>query len=330
VLPLGRSAGFAVVIEIGRLFGDEWGERVIGTYLYPLRLFGFGLPDPRTFPEVIRTFDIGELQLLVTRMSGLFVRPPGELPDVYRGGRMDPTESDLHGKIRFEERAALTFNTLICELALLGLISEPASPLHIEHAKLIDGHALITAGTGGREMYNDRTSGPALALITQGGGFTWARTNEAILDNASACERALRLARVSESLVTLIPAAYSLYSQRQLAEALIDSWIVCEQLLDSTWRSHVDSFDSARRKRLDDQRTFSPAVRIELLQTAGAIPDELAAKLHRARRSRNEIAHRASISLDGAAHALDGMKAFLEFVLGSSIAAPAVSQAISW
>lgn len=202
--------------------------------------------------------------------------------------------------------------------------------MHIVHAKLIDGHALITAGTGGREAYNDRTSGPALALITQGGGFTWARTNEATLDNASTCERALRLASVSESLVTLIPAAYSLYSQRQLAEALIDSWIVCEQLLDSTWRSHVDSFDSTRRRRLDDPRTFPSAVRIELLQTAGVIPDDLAAGLHRARKSRNEVAHRASVNLDGANQAMEGMKAFLEFVLGSKIAPPAVSQGISW
>lgn len=136
------------MIEIARLFGDEWGDRVIGTYLYPLRLFGFGLPDPRTFPEVIRTFDIGELQILVTRMSGLFVRPPGELPDIYRGARGDPTDSELHEKMHFEEKAALTFNTLICELALLGLISEPASPLHIEHAKLIDGHALIYRWNG--------------------------------------------------------------------------------------------------------------------------------------------------------------------------------------
>jgi hypothetical protein len=63
----------------------------------------------------------------------------------------------------------VSFNKIICELALLDVISEPASPLHISHGNLLEGHALITVGRGGYVVF-ERTVGPAFLSTIHGLG----------------------------------------------------------------------------------------------------------------------------------------------------------------
>jgi hypothetical protein len=190
-------------------FGDRTqGERVIGTYVYPLGFFGE--PDWKesySCTEVVRRTRIDRCEVLITRMGGLFVQPPQELTDPYcacydSAGPM----SDLETKMAFEESTAEVFNLLICELALLGVVSEPVSPVHISYGQLIENHALVLVGSGGRELYLERGVGANLALFGNHWG-AWPLRSESLLDEAARLARTRVLASISATLSSLVPGA---------------------------------------------------------------------------------------------------------------------------
>jgi len=308
------------------------GERVIGTYLYPLGLFGE--PDWKesySCTEVVRHVAIDPCEVLVTRMGGLFVQPPQELADPY-GARYDSEApmSDLEAKMAFEETTAEVFNLLICELALLGVVSEPASPVHINYGRLIDNHALVVAGSGAREMYLDRSIGPSLALLANH-WIGWPIHGESLLDEVAGLARTRILAAMSATLPSLVPGAYYHYSRRQPAEALMDAWIVTEQILDSMWTEYTDAVkDGKRKQRLADSQTYSASVRIEVLHTAGVIDRDMYEDLHEARDARNRLAHRALIDLNAASQGMCAMRCLIELVCGTSVAHTDVSMGVNW
>jgi len=314
-------------------FGDRTqGERVIGTYLYPLGLFGE--PDWKesySCTEVLRRVAVGPCEVLVTRMGGLFVVPPRELTNVYGACYdSDAPMSDLEAKMAFEETTAEVFNLLICELALLGVVSEPASPVHINYGQLIDNHALVLAGSGGRELYLERSVGANWALFGNH-WIGWPLRAESLLDEAARLARTRVLAAISAALPSLVAGAYYHYSRRQPAEALTDAWIVTEQILDSMWAAHVCAVDDGKRKeRLNDSRTYSASVRIEVLHTACAIDKDAYEDLHEARLGRNQLAHRALIDLNAASQGMGAMKRLIELVCGTSVAHADVSMGVNW
>ncbi len=314
-------------------FGDRTqGERVIGTYLYPPSLFGAGFPrDGYQCTEVLRRIRIDACDVLVTRMGGLFIQPPEELSDLYHGcDTPDLAVSDLDDKLAFEETTAQAFNLLICELALLGVVSEPASPVHINYGWLIDNHALVLVASGGRELYLERSIGANTALIGNH-WIGWPLRPESLLDEAAGLAHARVLAAISATLLSLVPGAYYYYSRRQPAEALMDAWIVAEQILDSMWTEYVHGVKGGKRKkRLRDWRTYSASVRIEVLYTTGVIDGEMYQELHHARGARNQLAHRALIDLTSASQGMGAMKRIIEFVCGTSVAHADVSVSVNW
>ena len=263
-------------------------------------------------------------------MSGLFVRPPADLSNPYSESADTPPADDLQAKIAFEEEASRLFNRVICEFCLGGIVSQPTSPVHVSYARLIDGHVLITGGGGGREYYEDRSSGPALDLI-QARWLSWAHRPETFVHDAMPLRRAARLADISETLPEFVAGAYSLFSQRQINEALIDAWVVCEQLVDYLWQQYRGSLpDSSRRKRLGDSRTYSVAVRLELLKTVGVLPDALYEALNLARDHRNELVHRATADLKRTTSTIQAMTLALAHVLGEGVAHADVSTGVNW
>ncbi len=294
----------------------------------------FGIRDPGdafTGTEVIRSVSIGSHEVLVTRIGGLFVRPPEAFSDPYRASDESLEScSDLQDKMSFEEQIAWAVNQIICELALAGVVSEPASPVHISYGQLVDGHALAVVASGGREIYLERTIGPSLALV-RGDWLTWRVDPEAVLDQAAGQSCTARLASISDSLPTLVPGAYYSLSRRQLAEAVMDSWIVTEQILDHLWQTHVSALpDHDRRQRLSDSRNYTASVRTEALHMAGVIDGSLYKAIHKARKHRNDLAHRAKITLSAAIDCLMTMKAAIEFVCKTSVAEPEVSTGVNW
>lgn len=293
-------------------------ERVIGTYLYPYRLFGEPEWDnPYSATKVITRAEVGTDEVLITCNGGLFLLPPAGI-------------KDLRDKLIFEEKAANIFNRLICEFALSGIVSEPATPAHISAGTLINDHALITSAGGGREIYFEKTIAPSMQLL-QG---TWLTHPLHSLDMVKAVakqECASLLVELSNNLPTLVAGAYSFLSQRQLSEAIMDSWIVIEQIIDSLWANYlVRITDNSRKERLSDERTYTAAVQIEVLYTAGTLPPSLYQALNIARKHRNDLAHRAKITLRMATECLTAMKQMIEFFCKKSVEPPLAFEGVNW
>jgi len=313
---------------------DSLDERVIGTYLYPYRLFmPIDYEDSYASTEVIGRVPAGAHEVMVTRNGGLFVQPPNDLPDVSRLTGEERFKS-FSRKAAFEDKATMAFNLLICELALLGFVSEPASTVHISVGKLVDDHALITSGSGGREMYLERTMQPSMELLRgewPAPAMRVAHIPEGTFERLRLLERANKLAEVAELLPTLVSGAYSMSSRRQLGEALLDSWGACEQILDYLWREYVSSLSNDRRReRLQDTRTYTAAVRTETLFTAGIINSTVYDALNTARKQRNDMAHRAKITLQGAQDGTYAMKLMIELLCKTNIEPPLISTSINW
>lgn len=301
---------------------DSLDERVIGTYLYPPRSFmPIDFEDPYGSTEVIGRVPASAHEVLVTRNGGLFVKPPVDLPN--------------NRKVATENEATFSFNLLICELALLGFVSEPASTVHISVGKLVDDHALITSSGGGREMYLERTTQPASELLKgQWPGTVLISQDlipEGTFERLRLLERAKKLAEVAELLPTLVAGAYWMCSRRQLGEALLDSWGACEQVLDYLWRKYVSSLsDDRRRERLKDTRTYTAAVRTETLFSVGLIDSTVYDALNAARKQRNDIAHRAKITLQGAQDGAEAMKLMIELLCKTNIEPVLICRSITW
>jgi hypothetical protein len=312
------------------LSGRSEGELVIGTYLYPYRL----LTEPRfddlsSAIEIVAVSAAAPREILLTRNGGLFVRPPAELND-HGNPQASDRVRDFDAKVEFEENAARWFNLLICEFALLGIVSEPATPVHISRGTLFEGGIVVTGAGGGRETYLERSLGPLLELHTGLWLSHQVVPNDTVV-LATAQKISLQLGGVSESLPSLVAGAYSAYSKHLLAEALVDSWIVVEQLLDWYWTKYRDSLtDGGRRKRLADSRTYSAAVRIEMMETSSILSEELCRELHDARRHRNELAHRARLTNEGADVCLRAMHHAIEFFSGKQVSPPLSSAGVGW
>jgi len=297
---------------------ESYGERVIGTYLYPYRLFGKpDWDDPYSATKVIAKAKVGTNEVLITCNGGFFLRPPAS------------TES-LQDKLAFEEKAANIFNRPICEFALSGIVSAPATPVHISAGRLINGHALITSAAGGRETYPERTIQPSLQLLRGMWRMHPLHTLD-VVDKVVNLQCTSLLVEVSDNLPTFVAGAYSLFSQRQAAEALIDSWIVIEQIIDSLWAHYLTRIaDNSRKDRLSDPRTYTAAVRIELLYTVGILPLPLYEVLNIARAHRNRLAHRAEISLTMSKECLMAMKEMIEFLCKTSVEPPLTCEGVNW
>lgn len=312
------------------LSGSSEGELVIGTYLYPYRL----LTEPRfddlsSAIEIVAVSRAGSREILLTRNGGLFVRPPADLSHP-RNYQASDQFSDFDAKVAFEENVARWFNLLICEFALLGIVSEPATPVHISRGTLFDRGIVVTGAGGGRETYLERSLGPLLELHT-GLWLSHPVVSEDTVTRAATQTISLQLGAAFESLPSLVAGAYSAYSKRLLAEAVVDSWIVVEQLLDWYWTKYRHALsDGARQKRLADSRTYSAAVRIEVLQTSSILSEELCRELHDARRHRNELAHRARLTNEGVDVCLRAMHHAIEFFSGKQVSPPLSSAGISW
>lgn len=296
------------------------GMTVIGTYLYPYRLLGE--PDwnaPDSAIKVITQAKVKNHEVLITRNGGLFIIPPGNVTGVKE-------------KIDFKYEAADIFNCIICEFALNGIVAEPATPVHISAGTLIDDHALIVSAGGGREIYLERTIEPSLHLIEQ--SSRWRMYPLCRLDKVEEAikqKHASLLTKISGNLPTFIASAYSLFSQRQIGEAISDSWIAIEQILDYLWKEYISKITDTERKRgLEDKRTYTSAVRIELLYTAGRFSEPLYQALNKARDHRNRLTHRAEVNLTKATECMMAMIQIIEFYCGVSVEKPDTTEGVNW
>jgi hypothetical protein len=157
-------------------------------------------------------------------------------------------------------------------MALRGVVSVPASPVEITTGVIAGDYALIRGGAGGREIYLERTV-DRLLFIVNGTWVTWPPALMA-LEDLRGLPLALRLEATAPSMPTLVVSAYSNLSRHQPSAALIDAWVVTEQLLHARWLEFVAAAEAGRRKRLMDGRTYSAAVRLEMLYSTGRMSED--------------------------------------------------------
>jgi hypothetical protein len=309
------------------------GDTVIGTFLWPIRVFGtIDYHNPISATAVIASVEVEDTMILITRMGGLFARPPEKLAtaDSHQMPREERSRT-LRRKIDFETQLARRFNQIICELALNDSTSEPASPVHIAAGRLIDGHAMIAGGGGvGKFVDLARMAGPLTALFRPD-FISWPRTGEEVLSVIQDLPLTSVLTSISSTLPELVASVYALFRERQLAEAMNDAWIVVEQILDYWWKGYLDKLDvPARRQRLDDTRSYTAAVRTEYLLSVGALPAHLYEPINDARKARNNLAHRAEVTLAGARACINAFRLAVQAVCQREVASPFLGQSVSW
>lgn len=311
---------------------DPCSEPVIGTYMYPYRIFGrFDRADPSSAIKIVKIISIDGEEVFLTCNGGLFIRPPDHLP--YRNDQLrQVTPEDRLAKRTFEEHAVHLLNRVICEFTLRGIVSAPATLIHLGSGERIENYAQLNMSVVGREIYTERTLLPSFEFLHHL-WFLFARHlphDLDVVESVSTTYYTSELVTISEYLPTLISGAYSLFSQHQLSEAVIDGWIVIEQIIDWFWTEYVRSIpDKDQKKRLSDYRTYSVAVRLDMLHTVNVLPFPLCQVLHRARKHRNDLAHRAKINLAMATESLDAMKQLIEFVCKVPVEPPMMSPAIT-
>jgi hypothetical protein len=308
---------------------DIKSETVIGTYLHPYCILGDPVwSDPYSVTEVIKKIKVESIELLITRNGGLFVRVPASLKDGFKDDK--ERINIFQDKIEFQDHFAHAVNRIICEFALFGIVSEPVTPVHIARGFLKDNHALITSAAGGREIFLERTLGPSMQL-QQGTWLTHPVRSIDIVNNIAKQKLSKQLALISDNLPMFVASAYSLFSRNQISEALIDSWIALEQVIDWLWKEHLGIIiDSTRKKRLSDSRTYSAGVRIELLYTADKIPFSLYESANIARQHRNNLAHRAKINNNMATDCMLAMKQVVEFICKTTVDPPQANSVVAW
>jgi hypothetical protein len=295
----------------------------IGTYLYPL-LF-LAPPDSHgksSGTEIIDTIASHEGEIVVTRMGGLFTPIPPALL-----GRVWTTEhhlvwNHLQAQLDFEQSTCRVFNLLACELCTWGRVVEPASPAFLAIGQISNGKLDVQQFEGAEVPYFDRILYPAAARRDDDVFLVASlRTDPDVLGKSRSLATAKMLAEVSPSLPTFVAAAYSLYSQHRFAEAIIDAWIVCEQMIDGIWERFRKGINGrARQKRLDDNRTFSMAVRLELLFSEGLLREAQYEAFQVARKHRNDLAHRARIGAFAARETVNCLRMLLSDLAGREVA----------
>lgn len=307
------------------------GDRVIGATLTPMRLYGTrpSAFDANMAIEIVREVDVLGETVYVTRVGSLFVRPPAHFSDPFApGAAARIPAADQVDKDAFQAHAAQLFNVFACDLAIsAGEFSAPLGPADITHGLLSDHHAAVNEP---RSLELDQTGPYDLLRLGEWPSLDW--RPERVLDEAIPPVRGAKLAALSGTLPQLVLGSYESFRVHQHAEALLDAWIVTEQLLDHQWTTYLDKLgDADRARRLKgDSRTYSAAVRTEMLLTAGVMNRPLYDAVDRARGHRNQLAHRAKVTASAANEGVEAMALFLVEYFGAGVSYPAASNAIRW
>ena len=294
----------------------------IGSYLYPPTFLARpNYDDKAASADVIDHVTLAGSEILVTRMGGLFTAIPVDLIGERKTPEGHLLWDHMQAQLDFEQHVCDTFNLLICEFCLNGHVAEPASPAFLGTGLLRGNRLHVEKFHGAPVSYSDRVV-TAAAATRHDELFTIIAldADTKLLPLSREATTSNRLASIAPTLPAFVAAAYSLYSQHRLPEALIDAWIASEQIIDNLWDAYTTAIpDKARHDRLADSRTYTAAVRLEVLFTAGRLPQELYAGLQIARQHRNNVSHRAKVDFFATMHTLDALKSLIQFVTDRTV-----------
>jgi hypothetical protein len=274
---------------------------VRGTYLFPLRILEATdrSNDPNDYLEVIRVIDVHDIDVAVTRGGGFYIRCAEDY--------QDPDE-DM-------QRYVETLNLITCEISLEGHFARPVTDYDVGPAKLIGRHI---GAVGGGGWFAETHWQPFALLAAEPHGDMWAANSSwflvdppGLLDRVSELRNIRALTAVSSDLPVLVCAAVYHAARHNIAEAITTSWFSCEILLSYWWDEYLATLQGQQLSRLKDTRTYTAAVRTEMLLATGRMERGLYEHLNRARQVRNNLAHRGRAELSGAQQAMAALKATL-------------------
>jgi hypothetical protein len=130
-------------------------------------------------------------------------------------------------------------------------------------------------------------------------------------------------------LTELLYRAAVQYSEYRVAECLILSWAVCERLLTELWERYLKSSErsgteelriNADRRQKLKSRDYTSSVRLEVLELASQLPNEIFCAVDDVRKIRNDWLHSLS-NVKGQEAALTGRaaKSLFRFATGLTI-----------
>lgn len=226
-------------------------------------------------------------------------------------------------ELRSDQEAVEFFNRCFAAMLLGGIYCEAIGLDGLEFGAIFDWKYVRTHG-GGMASANRlhkqfrMDSGSALDTIM----LMNPRTLEiGRLAEAMGVGRAI-LAKVPEVSGEFLLKGVTGFARRDWGTALANLWIVVEQITSHLWASHVlnpakgDNSVPGRSKQLEDFRTWTTSVRLEVLHQLGKLPTDALAMLSEARKARNDLSHKGRHpSASAAKAAWGGVMSLLEIAV---------------
>ena len=200
--------------------------------------------------------------------------------------------------LRSDQQAVEFFNRCLAALLIGGVYSEALTLDGLDFGSIIDWKYLRvhTAASSATNRFHNlvrlRHASPYEAISLTG-------ARPVAFDDLSAALSAGRsvLGALPELSPEFLLKGVTGIARRDWGAALANLWIVVEQITSNLWVRRVltpakgGAGIGGRSDQLSDPRTWTTAVRHELLHQIGVLPHETLARLSTARKARNGLAH---------------------------------------
>lgn len=301
--------------------GAVSGPAAYGAYLQPARLCGLDLSgddEPKLVRDTVREKGtkvhwrsaVESAAIVLTHGGGVFAL------FAERAAENDPA-----ARMKREMREAVDLlNMVVCELALACDVPCSAfSPSDIAVATYSDDPARCQTWAAMRPYAPQSMRHEADMREGSGWVAAWDRSSAEDLKALGDLPLARNLHAIASDLPALVAGAVGHHHRGRAAEATLFGWMVCERLVHHVWATRVQptALSGAHATQLSDGRTYTAAVRIEILRREGWLNDEDFLLVSSARKARNEQAHNRPATPEDAHTTLHAMLAVLESVLHS-------------
>ena len=266
------------------------------TYTRPFRLVlrdEYDVWNPSIDDINNETYDYVKLHRISTGLD-IGLPPPLNLLICFDGSFVLPAIKEFIS----HENAVAKFNQVLGEIVLGGVYFEPVEAIHIARCTFyptgyIRAHPL--RGELHTELRTTFVSQLNSILLMDPPTIT-------ALEIYKAREKGLGIINVIKNLtVNFIVHGVSSFVGNHWSDALSNFWISIEQVVSFLWYHGIVRGDrqpsisiSGRKEFLDDNRTWTTAVRIEMLYQKSALDEEVYQLLNQARKSRNNLIHKGT------------------------------------
>lgn len=195
-------------------------------------------------------------------------------------------------------------STFLSQMNLGGLFFQPTSEKQIEHVKEQENKINQISGGGDQYSVNDMDRAINRNRIPYHHGtstinFRWVMlriiSNDKLNEHYTEGKEIINLLGISTNQSVLFLEAYYNYTLHKWKITLLLGWAFIEILLDKHWKdsilSNTQETERNRKKRLNDNRTYSASVKTEFLYTKGELEMDIYNQMNDLRSLRNALIH---------------------------------------